>query len=111
MAANKKLLILPGDGIGPEVMNEVERIIEWFAKNRAVGFDVSQGLIGGVAYDAHGTPLSDETLDEAMNADAVLLGAVNLGRRPPSLRSAKKWICSPICVRQKYLMLLSMPRR
>ena len=76
MAANKKLLILPGDGIGPEVMSQVERVIDWFAKNRAVGFDVSQGLIGGVAYDAHGTPLSDETLDEAMSADAVLLGAV-----------------------------------
>ena len=62
MAANKKLLILPGDGIGPEVMSQVERVIEWFAKNRAVGFDVSFGLIGGTAYDAHGTPLTDETL-------------------------------------------------
>ena len=76
MAANKKLLILPGDGIGPEVMSQVERVIEWFAKNRAVGFDVSFGLIGGTAYDAHGTPLTDETLGDAMAADAVLLGAV-----------------------------------
>ncbi len=76
MAANKKLLILPGDGIGPEVMNEVERVIDWFAKNRSVGFDVSRGLIGGAAYDAQGTPLSDETLADAMSADAVLLGAV-----------------------------------
>ncbi len=76
MAANKKLLILPGDGIGPEVMGQVERVIEWFAKHRAVGFDVSHGLIGGAAYDAHGTPLSDETMADAMAVDAVLLGAV-----------------------------------
>jgi len=76
MATSKKLLILPGDGIGPEVMNEVEKVIEWLAKNRAIGFDVSHGLIGGVAYDSHGTPLSDETLDDAISADAVLLGAV-----------------------------------
>ncbi len=76
MAANKKLLILPGDGIGPEVMGQVERVIDWFAKHRAVGFDVSHGLIGGAAYDAHGTPLSDEMLADAMAVDAVLLGAV-----------------------------------
>ncbi len=76
MAANKKLLILPGDGIGPEVMAQVERVIDWFAKHRAIGFEVSHGLIGGASYDAHGTPLSDETLADAMSVDAVLLGAV-----------------------------------
>ena len=76
MASNKKILILPGDGIGPEVMAEVKRIIEWLDERRAVSFDVSEGLVGGVSYDAHGTPLTDETLADAMASDAVLLGAV-----------------------------------
>jgi 3-isopropylmalate dehydrogenase len=76
MSANKKLLILPGDGIGPEVMRQVERIIEWFDKRRMLRFDVSEGLVGGCAYDAEGTPLSDATMARAQEADAVLFGAV-----------------------------------
>ena len=70
------LLILPGDGIGPEVMAEVRRIIDWFGANRDLAFDVSEDLVGGAAYDAHGAPLSDETMERAQAADAVLLGAV-----------------------------------
>ncbi|MFQ6547512.1 3-isopropylmalate dehydrogenase [Aestuariibius sp. 2305UL40-4] len=73
---NPSLLILPGDGIGPEVMAEVRRIIDWFGANRDLAFDVSEGLVGGASYDAHGTPLTDETMAEAQEADAVLLGAV-----------------------------------
>ena len=73
---NKKLLILPGDGIGPEVMAEVRRVIEWMAKHRSLTFDVAEGLVGGASLDAHGAPLTDATLSEAMAADAVLLGAV-----------------------------------
>ena len=76
MAANKKLLILPGDGIGPEVMVQVRRVMDWLAKNRKLEFDVTEDYIGGAAYDVYGSPLSDETLSEAMEADAVLLGAV-----------------------------------
>jgi 3-isopropylmalate dehydrogenase len=76
MTANKKLLMLPGDGIGPEVMAVVARVIEWFGKRRQISFDVEEGLIGGASYDAHGTPLSDGTLAQAKAADAVLLGAV-----------------------------------
>ena len=76
MPANKKLLMLPGDGIGPEVMNQVKRVIGWMDKTRHVSFDISEDLVGGVAYDAHGTSLSDETLADAMGVDAVLLGAV-----------------------------------
>ncbi|MFY0693063.1 MAG: 3-isopropylmalate dehydrogenase [Paracoccaceae bacterium] len=74
--ANPTLLILPGDGIGPEVMEQVNRVIEWFGANRNLAFDVKVDLVGGAAYDEHGTPLTDETLDRAMKADAVLLGAV-----------------------------------
>ncbi|MCK5276195.1 MAG: 3-isopropylmalate dehydrogenase [Alphaproteobacteria bacterium] len=76
MAANKTLLILPGDGIGVEVMTQVRRIVDWFDRRRAVGFDILEQPVGGAAYDAQGTPLSDEALSEAMDADAVLLGAV-----------------------------------
>ena len=75
MAANKKLLVLPGDGIGPEVMGEVRRVIDWMDKRRTVSFDVDEGLVGGAAIDAHGTPLTDETMADALACDAVLLGA------------------------------------
>src|SRR3546814_12405601 len=76
MAANKKLLILPGDGIGPEVMGQVRRVIDWMAKHRSLSFDLDEGLVGGAAIDAEGVPISDATMDKAMAADAVLLGAV-----------------------------------
>ena len=76
MVANKKVLMLPGDGIGPEVMNEVGRIMEWMAKMGRVNFDTEEDIIGGVCIDAHGTPMKDETIEAARRADAVLLGAV-----------------------------------
>ncbi|WP_282120951.1 3-isopropylmalate dehydrogenase [Ruegeria atlantica] len=74
--SNPSLLILPGDGIGPEVMAEVRRVIDWFGAKRGLEFDVSEDLVGGAAYDAHGKPLSDETMAKAQEVDAVLLGAV-----------------------------------
>ncbi len=73
---NPSLLILPGDGIGPEVMAEVRKIIDWFGAKRGLVFDVEEGLVGGCSYDAHGTPLTDETMARAQAVDAVLLGAV-----------------------------------
>jgi len=76
MASNKRLLVLPGDGIGPEVMGEVRRVIDWFDRRRAVGFDIIEGLVGGVSYEAHGTPVTDEVVEQAMQSDAVLFGAV-----------------------------------
>ena len=69
------LLILPGDGIGPEVMAEVRKVIAWYGEN-GMPFDVSEDLVGGTAYDTHGKPLSDETMAKAQAVDAVLLGAV-----------------------------------
>jgi 3-isopropylmalate dehydrogenase len=74
--ANPTLLILPGDGIGPEVMAEVRKIIGWYGENRGLAFDVSEDLVGGAAYDVHGVPLSDATMARAQEVDAVLLGAV-----------------------------------
>jgi len=76
MTSNKSVLVLPGDGIGPEVMGEVERVMEWFDRNRAVSFSVKHGLVGGAAIDGEGTPLTDATMRAAMDADAVLFGAV-----------------------------------
>ncbi len=73
---NPSLLILPGDGIGPEVMAEVRKIIDWIGDKRGVSFDVSEDLVGGAAYDKHGVPLADATMAKAQEVDAVLLGAV-----------------------------------
>ena len=74
--SNPSLLILAGDGIGPEVMEEVKRVIGWFGDKRDLAFDVSEDLVGGAAYDAHGVPLHDDTMAKAQEVDAVLLGAV-----------------------------------
>jgi 3-isopropylmalate dehydrogenase len=76
MAANRKILSLPGDGIGPEVMREVGRVVEWFDKRRIASFDVTEDLVGGAAFDKHGTPLTEETMKKALESDAVLFGAV-----------------------------------
>ena len=70
------LLILPGDGIGPEVMAEVRKIITWIEDKKGVSFDITEDLVGGAAIDEYGTSLSDDTLEKCQQADAVLLGAV-----------------------------------
>ncbi|WP_422364170.1 3-isopropylmalate dehydrogenase [Pyruvatibacter mobilis] len=71
-----KLLLLPGDGIGPEVMGEVRRAIDWMNAQGLTSFEVEEGLVGGAAYDAHGQSISEEDMARAMAADAVLFGAV-----------------------------------
>ncbi len=76
MPANKKLLVLPGDGIGPEVMREVRRVIDWMDRRRAVTFDIAEDLVGGAAIDARGTPITDETMEKAKATDAILFGSV-----------------------------------
>jgi 3-isopropylmalate dehydrogenase len=76
MAANKKLLILPGDGIGPEVMREVRRVIDWMDRRRLVRFDVSDDHVGGSAIDTYGMPITDETMQKAKDSDAILFGSV-----------------------------------
>ena len=66
MSSNKKLLILPGDGIGPEVMEQVFHVIDWMTKHKTVSFDISERLVGGAAYDIEGNSISDETMQEAL---------------------------------------------
>ena len=70
------VLLLPGDGIGPEVMSEVERVAGWLASNTSTDFNTETSLVGGCAYDAHGVAVTDETIDKALQADAIMLGAV-----------------------------------
>lgn len=72
----KNILIVAGDGIGPEVMGEVERVIGWYNDNRNFDAVVEHELVGGCCYDAHGVAVTDETVAKAKAADAVFLGAV-----------------------------------
>src|SRR6184192_276016 len=74
--ATHKLLLLPGDGIGPEVMAEVKRLIDWLNAHGIAHFETEQGLVGGAAYDAHGLAISETDMARAQAADAVLLAAV-----------------------------------
>jgi len=85
----KHILLLPGDGIGPEVVHETTKIIDWFSKNGPVQFTTSTALLGGAAYDAVGTPFPAETVIAAKKSDAILLGAVG----------GPKWESLPIASR------------
>ena len=76
MSSNRKLMVMPGDGIGPEVMNETLRLLDWLAKYKNINFDTIERDVGGKSYDLHGTPLTDEALSDALECDAVLFGAV-----------------------------------
>ena len=85
----KKLLLLPGDGIGPEVTAEVERVIAWCNAKAGTKFETETDLVGGSAYDAHGTPVTEPTMQKALDADAVLFGAVG-GPKWASIPYAKR---------------------
>jgi 3-isopropylmalate dehydrogenase len=76
MPSKKMLLLLPGDGIGPEVMAEVKRLLGFFAKAGIATFATEEGLVGGCCYDAHQVAITDETMAKAHAADAVIFGAV-----------------------------------
>ncbi|MFN2337674.1 MAG: 3-isopropylmalate dehydrogenase [Gammaproteobacteria bacterium] len=84
----KKVLVLPGDGIGPEIVAEAVKVIE--ALNReGLGVELEQGLVGGAAYDAAGSPLPERTLEQARAADAILLGAVGGPKWEPLERALR----------------------
>ena len=72
----QKVLVLPGDGIGPEITAEAVKVLNVLKETDGLDIEMEEDLVGGAAYDAHGIPLADETLDKAKAADAVLLGAV-----------------------------------
>ena len=72
----RKILLLPGDGIGPEVIGEVKKIISWFNDKKSLDFEMDEDLAGGCSYDNHGTPITDEVFYKALESAVVMLGAV-----------------------------------
>jgi len=72
----RKILLLPGDGIGPEVIAEVRKTIEWFNKNKSLDFELEEGLVGGASFEKHKSPITDEVFYKALESEAVILGAV-----------------------------------
>ena len=85
----RKILLLPGDGIGPEVMSEAKKIIEWFNNNKSLDFELDEDLVGGSSYDKHGTAITDEVFYKALESKAVILGAVG-GPKWDNLDFSKK---------------------
>jgi 3-isopropylmalate dehydrogenase len=76
MTANKTLLLLPGDGIGPEVFAQARRVLDWLQKSGRASFTLHEDLVGGAAIDAYGVPVTDATVAKAKEVDAVLFGSV-----------------------------------
>jgi len=72
----KKILLIPGDGIGPEVVAQAKKILDFFSKNTDKKFETENALLGGCAYDAVQTPFPKETIELAKKSDSILLGAV-----------------------------------
>ncbi len=89
MSNEKNILILPGDGIGPEIVTQAERVLNRVAEQHGLNLKLDHALVGGSAIDATGVPLPDETLEKAKAADAVLLGAVG-GPKWDGLEMAKR---------------------
>lgn len=86
---SKKIISLPGDGIGPEIIASAVKVLEYVSKKINFKYEIEQELIGGASIDKYGVPLSDHTLEKCRNADVILLGAVG-GYKWDSLEKAKK---------------------
>jgi 3-isopropylmalate dehydrogenase len=95
MAVKKRLLVLAGDGIGPEVIGEVLRVFEWIETRGGISFEIDEDLAGGCAIDADGTPLPERVRAKADRADAILLGAVG----------GPKWEALPFEIRPEQALL------
>ncbi len=85
----RKILLLPGDGVGPEVTNEVKKIITWLNSKKSLDFEIDEDLAGGASYDAHGAPITDEVFYKALESEVVILGAVG-GPKWDNLEFSKK---------------------
>ena len=72
----RKVLLLPGDGVGPEVVAEVKKIIEWFNEKKSLDFETEECLVGGASYEKHKKPITDEVFYKALESETVILGAV-----------------------------------
>ena len=85
MSAKKNLLLMAGDGIGPEVMAQAKRVLEWLQKTGRENFENTEDLVGGASIDAHGVPLTDEALAHALAARANFwLPTISTSTRPTS---------------------------
>ena len=89
MIPNKTLLLLPGDGIGPEVMMQARRVLDWVQKSGRASFTLFEDHVGGAAIDAYGVPVTDATVQKAKEVDAVLFGSVG----------GPKWDAVPFAIR------------
>ncbi len=77
MTKNERtMVIIPGDGIGPEIIGQASRVVEWFDQNRSLGLDIKERQLGVNVYEKHGTLIQDETLETIEAADATLFGAI-----------------------------------
>ena len=85
----RKILLLPGDGIGPEVINEVKKVIKWLNTKRSLDFQIDEDLVGGVSYDKYGTPITDEVFYKALESEVIMLGAVG-GPKWDNIEFSKK---------------------
>ena len=85
----RKILLLPGDGIGPEVISELKKVIKYLNSKRSLDFEIDEDLAGGSSYDKHGTPITDEVFYKALESEVVMLGAVG-GPKWDNLEFAKK---------------------
>ena len=101
------ILLLAGDGVGPEVMAEVKKIIDWLNKNKKTDIEISEELVGGASYDENKTPLTDEVLYKAMDSDAVLLGAVG-GPKYDKLDFAKRPERAPLRLRKEMRLFANL---
>jgi 3-isopropylmalate dehydrogenase len=95
MPANKNLLLLPGDGIGPEVMAQAKRVLNWLQTTNRARFEISEDLVGGASIDAHGVPITEAAIARALGADAVLFGSVG----------GPKWNSVPFDIRPEAALL------
>ena len=86
---SRKILLLPGDGIGPEVVREVKKVIEWFNNNKSLDFSVEEELIGGASIDVNKIPITDEVFYKSLDSEAVILGACG-GPKWDNLEFSKK---------------------
>ena len=73
---SKKILVLPGDNVGPEVMVQARRVMDWYNSNGKARFEIEEDYVGGAACDMHGVPVTDATIARALAADAVLFGSI-----------------------------------
>ena len=71
-----RLLVLPGDGIGPEIVGETLKVVDWARRNGGVPIAVTERIVGGASIDAHGVAITEEAVDLALQSDAILFGSV-----------------------------------